>query len=158
MKLTIFCRVQLRTLFVAAILSIAFLSFKVDNQNKFKIPPSYSTLDSLQGDWLNEDDSTNKVSINGRNWINTFYSNGALISQSLRIYFSDTAVLGNTFSDIKIDTTAISGRFVVTLDISDNSVDCIYLNGFYIDTTQTTFSFNPVTNISAGATQVFRKQ
>jgi len=102
-----------------------------------------STLDSLQGKWINEDDSLNVVIINGRYWNEQYNDPNNLISNTYRLYFSDTLVNSQqSFSSISIDTTALTGQYILFAS-PDHSIDCYYLNGFYHDNIDTTFSISP---------------
>ena len=100
---------------------------------KAKNPPT-TTLDSLQGSWVSIDDSLNKVIISGRLYTE-FYADSDSTREYFRIYFSDTLVdINLAFNNIQIDTTQVSGKYIITKSISDNSFWCYTLNGFrYID-------------------------
>ena len=89
-----------------------------------------TTLDSLQGTWVSIDDSLNKVIISGRLYTE-FYADSDSTREYFRIYFSDTLVdINLAFNDIQIDTTQLSGKYIITKSISDNSFWCYALNGF----------------------------
>ena len=116
------------------------ISKNKNHNNRF---PPLSTLDSLQGKWINEDDSLNVVIINGRYWNEQYNDPNNLISNTYRLYFSDTLVNSQqSFSSISIDTTALTGQYILFAS-PDHSIDCYYLNGFYHDNIDTTFSISP---------------
>ncbi len=130
------------------------ISKNKNHNNRF---PPLSTLDSLQGKWINEDDSLNVVIINGRYWNEQYNDNVQPINKFYRIYFSDTAVQTNNFLNASFDTTALSGNYIVTVKESDNSMECWQMNGVYINNSDTTFSINPAVNWTMKSVLVFRK-
>ncbi len=119
---------------------------------------SSTTLDSLQGKWIGEIDSTYEVNIADRSWHQKYdntYINS--ISESFQIYFSDTLVSESNFLNANINLGATSGNYIILVDTLDNYMDCIYLNGFYQDATDTTFSIRPAINWTMKSIQVFKK-
>ena len=142
-------------------LSVFFFVFctRVTPEKYYKrYPPIKSTLDSLQGIWINEDDSYNQIIISGRYWNDKYTSPTIILNDTYRIYFSDTAVNVNNFLNARIDTSSLSGQYIITVRQSDNSMDCSYLLGFHQDNLDTTFSIRPATGFwRASSVQLFKK-
>lgn len=72
-----------------------------------------STLDSLQGTWKNEDDTLNVLIIEKRTWISEYPFNNVLTRDTVLSYFSDTVVAGDTLLFSQLDTTAVTGEYLI---------------------------------------------
>jgi len=104
---------------------IAILLYGNKNSNHTKtfrnqIPLSSSTLDSLQGLWVwtdhetDEVDTTNKVRINNRLWISEFFDdNNVFVKDTALMFFSDTIIIGDTILFSQIDTTSVTGDYII---------------------------------------------
>lgn len=125
-------------------------------QNKKAYPPA-SSLDSLQGKWINDEDSSNVITVTGRSWNDKYTSSSITNNETYLIYFSDTIVNSQNFSTALIDTSASSGKYIIAMSPSDNSMDCWQFNGFYHDSIDTTFSVNPAVNWTMKSIRVFKK-
>ena len=95
------------------------------------IPLIPSTLDSLQGNWISTSDSSWNLNITGR-IVEDVYTGSSISNEYYRLYFSDTLVDGtnNTFNQIKIDTNAVNGKYIIEMSLTDGSIDCYKINGF----------------------------
>jgi hypothetical protein len=116
-----------------------------------------TTLDSIQGNWFDVDDSSYLVKISNRIWVSEKNDSGRLRKLSTRmIYFSDT-VINENFDDIStIDTTKQTGSYMITYDQINNLIFCYYINGFTFNR-DTTFSISPANNFRAEYTRAFQK-
>lgn len=136
-------------LLILAITSFSLLNSKEFNKTeKFSFkrkPPIFTTLDSLQGHWVNDEDSTNKVFIQDRNWTEykTDGSNAILSSSAYKIYFSDTGI--NTISTPTpiFDSLKKTGIYILYKSLQDTTFDCQYIGGFYYEAHDTFVVFEP---------------
>lgn len=117
----------------------------------------YATLDSLQGKWINTEDSLNQVIISGRNWNEIYNDATQPINENTRIFFSDTIVSVEDFRLAKIDTTALSGNYIIRVGMSDYSMDCNVIDGFYRDQSDTLFSIEPAIKKGTLSSLLFKK-
>jgi hypothetical protein len=90
---------------------------------------SATTLDSLQGNWTNEDDALWQMNIKGR-IINEIYKDADLKNTIYKIYFSDTLVNAADFNSIRIDTSLARGNYLIARELDDDSILCYEINGF----------------------------
>ena len=123
-------------------------------------PLSISTLDSLQGIWLNEDDSLNKLTILGRKWLEEYNDNNVTsYPHSYKIFFSDTAInISDTLPIPLFDTTTTSGNYLILKSLLNNSISCIFLSGFNLKNSDTTFVIRPATGLwRASSVRLFKK-
>ncbi len=144
-------------LLVLIISGIGVTSFSKKNQKCFELLPPGTTLDSLQGKWINTEDSLNQVIISGRNWNETYNDATQLINENNRIFFSDTIVSVEDFRQAKIDTTTLSGNYIIRVAMSDYSMDCNVIDGFYQDQSDTLFSIEPAIKRGTLSSLVFKK-
>jgi hypothetical protein len=110
---------------------------KIGKEAEHKITKFNSTLDSLQGTWHDEADLESKITINGNTW-DEYYQTKPHIPYT--IYFTDTKVTEDDFSNVSLNTSATSGVYLVKVRNSSNTVWCFELNGVYDSGTATTFS------------------
>ena len=104
--------------------------------------PPNTTLDSLQGSWISIDDSLNRVSVLNRTYVE-FYADKDSARENFRIYFSDTLVdINLSFSNIHIDTTALSGHYIITKSVLDDTFWCYEFIGFNNDGINRYFSIS----------------
>lgn len=123
--------------------------------HKYLPPPT--TLDSLQGDWINEKDSLHTVKITGRYWTEEYLNQSHPYLEIYIIYFSDTVVNNELlFNQISIDTAALTGNYLILKSSFDETLDCSFITGFYRDNVDTTFSIMPP-NGRLENVQVFKK-
>ena len=145
-------------LIVFSIISLLVITSYSIPCNKVKIkvvPPSpITTLDSLQGSWLNEDDTSNKIVINGRQWLELY---DTFPPVSHLIFFSDTAIATDSNFIPTFDTTRTSGEFIIFSNSILTQIDCYALNGFYRDMTDTTFAIRPAINWTDRSVIVYKK-
>ncbi len=136
----IFLLITLSVLFVSQYFCV-YINEKGEAKISNNKPPT-TTLDSLQGSWISIDDSLNKVNVSNRLYTE-FYADEDSAKNYFRIYFSDTLVDVNlSFTDIRIDTSSVSGKYLITKSIADNTFWCYEFNGFYSDTMGITFSIS----------------
>lgn len=144
------------TAFLLLSLIVACANTPSSEVHKKAPPPPPSTLDSLQGVWVNDEDPQHQVTISGRDWTEKYLNPSAPFNETYRIYFSDTLVDNDLlFTAIRIDTLAVSGQYIIRAS-PDQTIDCDYLNGFYRDSTDTTFSITPREG-GIKETQLFKK-
>ncbi len=130
--------------FLALFVGLVFLFMVLINNGGIqKSSRKLSVLDTLQGHWVNESDSMNQIFISGRNWNEKYFSPEFSIDYRLRIYFSDTIVKGVDFRLVKIDTTLLSGNYILTVDLNDFSINCASINGITQNLAGTYFSISP---------------
>ena len=104
--------------------------------------PPNTMLDSLQGKWVSVEDTLNTMTIFG-NFVDEYYKFENLHHEYFRIYFSDTLIdYDKIFSQITIDTTAVSGNYLIKVSTTDNSVWCYDVHGFYSNGGDITFSMS----------------
>ncbi len=152
-------------IFITSLLLIWFtLSFNFCSNGESKpiliqtMQQKNSTLDSLQGKWISEEDSLDEITINGRFWTEKYNDVNNSVLINCRLYFSDTAIDNeNPFNAISIDTNALTGKFIILASPTNNSFDCLYNNGFLIDNTDTTFSIRPAIKWTMASVQVYKK-
>ncbi len=121
---------------------------------KISPQPPATTLDSLHGNWASVDDSLWQMNITCRT-IYELYKVVDLKHAIYRIYFSDTLVKEDDFDKISIDTTNLSGKYLITREINDNTVWCYEINGFYQDGLDFTLSL--ASTWAGNKVQVFKK-
>lgn len=107
------------------------------NDNAY-LPPSGSTLDSLQGNWISSKDSMSKLVITGNNMVD--YYQGTQIDAS-KFFLADV----DTFPSISsYDTTQLNGKYLITYTpgyagvdlkyrinyLSDSSLELVYDNKY----------------------------
>ena len=126
-------------------------------KNKTTYPPGISTLDSLQGTWINEDDTLEKVIINDRYWKEDF-NDPDYPDNTYRIYFSDTAVISNTFTSAHFDTSQLSGNYIILRSQIDNSIDCSEILGIVTIQGETFFSKWPAEYGTMSSTRTYKKK
>ena len=120
---------------------IILQSFNVNITKNRKVAIK-SILDSLQGTWKDISDNKNVIIISGRKY-SELYADAEGVVKNYNIYFSDTLVDGDlSYSNISIDTTLTSGKYIITKRLSDDSFWCYELNGFYYDGTSLTVSIS----------------
>lgn len=124
------------TIFILANI-ISLISFcKLKNKKrsaKYISAKSVTTLDSLQGIWISTADSLWQWTINGRNLEEVYKDNDKQYEYFI-IFFSDTLVDGENydFSQLKIDTLATSGKYLITKTADSNhTVLCYEIEGFF---------------------------
>ena len=115
-------------------------------------------LDTLQGNWANNNDSLDSVTISGRYWNHHHNEPTYFVNDTAVMYFSDTMVSYTDFRYATIDTTALSGHYIVFVDINDSLMSCYEFNGFYVDSTGTYFGMNPINRMSIKSTLGFHKK
>lgn len=130
----------------ATIFLLSFCSSTTNSNHKHTTPPM-TTLDSLQGMWFLVNDMYTKMRIHGRILTEIYVDTSSNQSTYLRynVYFSDTLVnqdLIMSSADIKIDTSANTGKYLVKVSTLDNTVWCYKINGFYNDGIGTIFSIS----------------
>ena len=154
------------------VLSIVFCSSKRKDKNHKteisvnKLPWGSSTLDSLQGTWVRDDNPNSLLTVFGRNFIESYkdsFSNITITNQAL-VYFSNTLLdLDNSTSYDRdtsfhpiIDTISTTGNYLI-FKYGINNYDCFEFNGFNIDNSDTTFSFQPLKYWKASSIIVYKK-
>lgn len=124
---------------IISLLSICLIMMSNVNSSSGKLLLNNSTLDSLQGKWICENDSLLKWEINGRTLDERYNDEDSLKNHNTyTIYFSDTIIsrfLANPFDEISVDTSALSGKYFVAISYSDSSVWCYEINKFYVSGT-----------------------
>ncbi len=93
-------------------------------------PKLLATLDSLQGSWINEEDTALSLIINGRLWCYNYQEDSMVKQTCYRMYFSDTAVAAIKPSLAFFDSTATSGTYLILKSIDNLTLDCSELMGF----------------------------
>jgi hypothetical protein len=144
-------------LFVSSLL-LCF-SKVIDTNIKIERPLTFSTLDSLQGKWMNNDDSNNRIEIIGRYWIDSgidYQSDTTYVNYS-KIFFTDSVHLLNDTIYPVFDTSALTGKYLVFLNLPDSSTECFEFNGFFYGSEYTTFSFQPIRYWTASSILRFKK-
>ena len=134
----------MRLYLIGVIIGIIILFYLNKSKSYLIMPIKYyrTTLDSLQGKWISTSDSLNQVIISGRQYTE-FYADADSTHENFRIYFSDTLVNADlSFSSIQIDTTATTGKYLITKYASDDSFWCYKFNGFHYDITGIVFSIS----------------
>jgi hypothetical protein len=120
-----------KTLFLSfslVVLLIFFSSSKNCNTpttNSLRNPPNSSTLDSLQGVWVNENDSNNVITINRRIWASVFIDDNVFTRDTSYCYFSDVVVQADTILFSQIDTAALSGKYLIDVSPMNNGLGFI---------------------------------
>ena len=113
--------------------------------NNTKPPASF--LDSIQGNWISANDSLHILNFNGRSLDESYIKELSVKHQYYKIYFSDTSLNENReslFSDLSIDTSLTTGKYLLKVSVADSRVDCYEIYGFSQDATETTFSMMAV--------------
>jgi hypothetical protein len=110
-------------------------------------PPLPTTLDSLQGTWKCLRDTTVTVIINGRIFTEITVDSGFIDSQIYKMYFSDVAIdeyHQHTFDEISIDTSKLSGKYLVNVSLKDSSIECYKFGNIGFSATDTIFSMSDI--------------
>lgn len=128
------------------IIIILLQSFCTNDDVKVNNPfsPQSTTLDSLQGQWVSINDSAHFLKITGR-YLDEVYADESFTKHEFyQLYFSDTLVNGQdyNFSQLKIDTLAITGKYLIKADRAGETVWCYKMNGFYKDGPDTMLSLS----------------
>jgi hypothetical protein len=134
------------------LLSLCFIANDYTNRNEKKVLHALSPmsrLDSLQGNWINQNDTTFQMIITGRilDEIDIDTSAHYTNHSYYRLYFSDTMVnkdLNVLFNSVKIDTLSVKGKYLIKVSAYDNSVWCYEINGFNKNGSALTFSMSDI--------------
>jgi hypothetical protein len=116
-------------------------------KDNYKFPPSYNAIDSLQGTWKCLRDTTVTVIINGRIFTEITVDSGFIDSQIYKMYFSDVAIdeyHQHTFDEISIDTSKLSGKYLVNVSLKDSSIECYKFGNIGLSATDTIFSMSDI--------------
>ena len=121
-----------------------------------------STLDSLQGKWISEEDSLLRWQINGRT-LNESYNDEDSIKNrhSYHLFFSDTLVnkyLQYSLGELKFDTTITSGKFIVAVSDEDSTVWCYQIENISLNNGTSIDELSVSDTWAKFSTVTFRKQ
>lgn len=152
---------KMRTTILLLFVSLMLLCFSkvIDRNINIKSFLTSTTLDSFQGKWINNDDSTNQVEIIGRDWIDSGidYQSDTPYTHYSKVFFSDSVYLLNDTIYPVFDTSALTGKYLFFLNLPDSSIECFEFNGFYYGSEDTTFSFQPIRYWTARSILRFKK-
>lgn len=146
--------------FILLILLFCFLNFKKQNPKLFyPAPTALTTLDSLQGNWVNDDDSANKILIHNNDWIDyRTDGNTILNSQRYQIYFSDTVINTIKITTPIFDSLQKNGRYILYKSLQDTTYDCQFIGGFFYEANDTFVVFEPKLGFPKGNTAFLYKK
>jgi len=137
------------TINIALITIIILESFcmRTPKKNEIKLSKikniQINTLDALQGKWVSVQDTLNQVNISGRVYTKYYNNEDSIRNRKMyMIYFSDTVVNSNLpFSAIQIDIAAVTGKFMLIKEITDDAYFwCYKFEGFSNDSLGVIFS------------------
>ncbi len=130
---------------------------KVTNVSRIQIG-GLTVLDSLQGKWINDKDSTSSFEIIGRDIFKNALTEDSLIENiHLKLYFTNFPFRSDDENKLPIDITLRKGKYLVFVNQQDNNSDCYEINGFYKDSAIQTFSFQPFGLFRMSSVLSFRK-
>lgn len=112
-----------------------------------KQPYSNELIDSLQGTWKCLRDTTVTITINGRTFKEITSDSGFTDIKIYTMYFSDVVIdeyHEHTFDEVGIDTSKLSGTYLVNVSAKDNSIECYKFGHITYSSNDTIFSMTDV--------------
>jgi hypothetical protein len=117
-----------------------------------------TTLDSFQGKWVSEKDSSYSLEVIGRDVFKKELSEDLLPETvHLKLYFTDFPFRLDDVYKVAVDTSLKNGKYLVFKDQNDNSEDCYEFMGFYKDSTTETISFHTYGYFKMSSILTYRK-
>lgn len=124
--------------FLAISLTLILCSTKKPDTTILKRPSPMTMLDSLQGVWMSDIDSSNYLIISGRK-MTTKYVSSTIDSSVYGLYFSDTLMREFVYEAngiqiiAPIDTSLQRGKYILAISQIDSTLFCYKFHTFFVD-------------------------